>query len=159
MFYLFLKLLHIASVIIFLGNILTGLFWMRVAVKARDLKIISHSIKAVIRSDQIFNIPGLVMITTFGIFAAVVGKHPLLRTGWIFWSLILLTISGFVFGRKISPLQKKIYTLTSVPEENNFDWPYFRKVFIEWEKWVLVAFLMPVIAFILMILKVPAKTF
>src|SRR5215213_1194183 len=98
--YSYYKLLHIIAVILFLGNITTGLFWMRHAVKTKDLKIISHSIKGVIKSDRLFTIPGVIFIVTGGILSATYGHFPILKTGWIFYSLILFSISGIAFGWK-----------------------------------------------------------
>ena len=105
MYYTYFKLLHVLAVIIFLGNIITGLYWMHIAKKTKDLKIISHTVFGVIKSDRYFTIPGVVLITTFGIIAAVHGHIPLLRTGWIFWPIVLFSISGIAFMWKVAPLQ------------------------------------------------------
>jgi len=154
--YTFFKLIHLLAVVLFLGNITTGLFWMRIAVKSENLTIINHTIVGVIKSDRYFTIPGVIIITAAGILGAIYGHFPLLRTGWIFWSLVMFSISGIVFGWKVAPLQKKIYLLTSKPEDPaNFDWHNFRKVYIEWDIWGLVALLTPLAAFVMMILKIP----
>ena len=156
MAYSYLKLLHLVAVIIFLGNIITGLFWMHIAVKTKDLKIIAHSINGVIRSDRLFTIPGVVFIVVAGIFTAIFGNIPILRTGWIFWSIVLFSISGFVFGWKVAPLQRKIYKLSSAQTDpDNFDWFLLKKLYKEWEIWGLIALLTPVIALFMMVLKVP----
>ena len=155
MIYSYLKVLHVAAVIIFLGNILTGLFWMRFAVKTRDLKIINHTILGIIKSDRLFTIPGVILITTFGFSAAIVGSVPLIRTGWILWSIILFSISGIAFGYKVAPLQKKLLQLTIKPSAENFDWQTFNKEFKSWEIWGLIALVTPVLAFIMMVLKLP----
>jgi uncharacterized membrane protein len=105
--YLYYKLIHILAVVIFLGNIITGLYWMRMAVNTKDLKIISHTMKYLIKADRYFTIPGVVIITTFGLLAAISGHFPILHSGWILWSIILFTISGLAFGFKVAPLQKK----------------------------------------------------
>src|SRR6187397_1286256 len=111
--YSYLKLIHILAVMIFLGNIITGLFWMHIAVKTKDLKIIIFTIKGIRDADRYFTIPGVIVITTFGLLAAIFGHYPILRTGWIFWSIIMFSISGLSFMIKVAPLQKKIYDLTS----------------------------------------------
>ena len=112
--------------------------------------------KGVIKSDRLFTIPGVIVITAGGFMAAIYGNLPLLRTGWIFWSLILFSISGIAFGWKVAPLQRKIYNLTSNKETvNDFNWPGFKKVYLEWETWGLVALLTPVAALVMMVLKIP----
>src|SRR6476620_1982204 len=110
--YLFLKLIHILAVIMFIGNITTGLFWMRQANKTSNFSIISFTMKGVIASDRWFTIPGVIIITAAGFSAAIHGGLPLLRTGWIFWSLVLFTSSGLIFSLKVVPLQKKILQFT-----------------------------------------------
>lgn len=154
--YSYLKLIHIFSVMIFLGNIITGLFWMRIAVKTKDLKIITFTMKGIRDGDRYFTIPGVLVITAFGFFAAISGHHPILHTGWILWSIIMFSVSGLAFAFKVAPLQKKIYRLTLDKESStDFDWEYFNKLYLEWDIWGLIALLTPLAAFIMMTLKIP----
>ena len=154
--YTYLKLIHIFAVVIFFGNIITGLFWLRIAVKTGDLKIIAYTIATIIKLDRYFTIPGVIVITAFGILSAVSGQLPLLRTGWILWSIILFTISGLTFAFKVAPLQKKIYNLTADKQGvSDFDWTHFNTVYLEWDIWALVATLTPLAAFVMMTLKIP----
>ncbi|CAN5659484.1 hypothetical protein BH10BAC3_BH10BAC3_18590 [soil metagenome] len=154
--YSYLKLIHIIAVMIFLGNIITGLFWMRIAVKTKDLKIITFTMKGIRDSDRYFTIPGVILITAGGLLAAIFGHFPILHTGWIFWSIVFFSISGLAFAFKVAPLQKEIYYLTLNKETStDFNWKYFYKVYLEWDIWALVALLTPLTAFIMMTLKVP----
>ena len=154
--YSYLKLIHVFSVMIFLGNIITGLFWMRIAVKTKDLKIITFTMKGIRDGDRYFTIPGVLVITAFGFFAAISGHYPILHTGWILWSIIMFSISGLAFAFKVAPLQKKIYHLTLNKESSNdFDWNNFNKVYVEWDVWGLVALVTPLAAFVMMTLKIP----
>lgn len=156
MIYSLLKLLHVAAVILFLGNIITGHFWMHIALKTNDPKIILHTIKGVIRSDRLFTVPGVIFITAGGLVAAISGSIPILRTGWIFWSIILFSISGVVFSWKLAPLQKKIYNLLVNQEGlNDADWLFFNKVYLEWKIWAFLALALPTAALVMMILKIP----
>lgn len=154
--YSHLKLLHIVAVIIFLGNIFTGLFWMHIAVKTRDVKIIAHTIKGVIKSDRIFTAPGVLFITTFGFTAAIYGRLPILGTGWILWSIILFSISGISFAIKVAPLQKKILEMTLGRENSNdFNWVDFKTLYLKWELWDAFALITPLGALVMMTLKIP----
>jgi len=153
--YALLKLIHLLAVVIFLGNIITGLFWMRIAVKTRDLKIVHFTMKGIIAADRYFTIPGVVFIVAGGILAAILGHHPLLHTGWILWSIIMISISGLAFGFKVAPLQKKIYHLTLNKEASGFDWKNFDKVYLAWDIWGLIATLTPLAALGMMTLKIP----
>jgi len=137
---------------LFLGNITTGVFWMHIAVKTKDLKIIHHTIKGIIKSDRYFTVPGVFVIVLGGIIAAIKGHLPILQTGWIFWSLILFSISGLSFMFKVAPLQKRMYDLSL---NENFDWTNFHKAYSEWNFWGLIALLTPLGAFVMMVLKIP----
>ena len=154
--YFYLKLIHLIAVMLFLGNIITGLFWMHIAVKTKDLKIITFAMKGIIKADRYFTIPGVIIITAGGIMAAIYGHFPILRTGWIFWSIILFSISGLAFAFKVAPLQKKIYNLTLNKENStDFDWVKFDKAYLAWDIWGLIAVILPLAAFAMMTLKIP----
>ncbi len=156
MTYSYLKLVHLAAVIIFLGNIITGLFWMSFAVKTKDIKIINHTMKGIIKADRYFTIPGVIIVTAGGILAAVHAKLPILHTGWIFWSVVMFSASGLAFAIKLVPLQKKIYNLTFESDPvNGFDWTGFNKVYLAWDIWGLIALLTPLSALVMMVLKIP----
>ena len=74
--YLTLKLLHVVAVIIFLGNITTGLFWHAHAARTRDPKLLAHTMDGIIRSDRWFTLPGVVAIIVAGVALAVVRALP-----------------------------------------------------------------------------------
>ncbi|MBI5856465.1 MAG: DUF2269 family protein [Sphingobacteriales bacterium] len=152
--YLFLKLIHIIAVIVFLGNIFTGLFWMRQADKTNNLSVISFTMKNIIKSDRWFTVPGVIVITAGGISSALYAGIPLLRTGWIFWPIVLFTLSGIVFSWKLVPLQKRIYQFTANADITNFKWAAYRTMLVKWEAWGLAALLAPVAALVMMILKI-----
>lgn len=156
--YTYLKLLHIIAVIVFLGNIFTGLFWMKWAVKSKDLKIINHTINGIIRSDKFFTIPGVLVITLFGIMAAIYGHFPILGTPWILWSIICFSLSGLAFSFKVAPLQKKLSKITAPSLANSdFDWAKFHLTYLAWDVWGLIALILPIAALVMMVLKIPGN--
>lgn len=155
--YLLLKLLHIIAVIIFLGNITTGLFWMRRADRTGQPAFISFTMEGVIASDRWFTIPGVVIITAGGIAAAIEGGIPLLRTGWIFWSIVLFTLSGIIFMTRVVPLQKKIYSITRM-EAEKVDMTLYRSYLKQWEAWGIASLLTPLAAMVMMVLKIPLRS-
>jgi uncharacterized membrane protein len=152
------KLIHVFAVIVFMGNIYTGLFWMNRANKTRDLSIINHTMKNVILSDKYFTIPGVIIILVGGFGAALQNHLPLLKLGWIFYPIVLFSISGIAFSWKVAPLQKKIATVTK-DKHDDFDWVNYRKLYREWDMWGLVAIITPLIALAMMVLKLPALSF
>jgi len=151
--YLALKLLHIAAVIVFLGNITTGLFWHAHAARTRDPKLLAHTMDGIIRSDRWFTLPGVVVIIAAGVYLTVYGHFPLLRTPWILWTLVLFAISGAVFGARIAPLQRELRALAENGTRGRFDYEHYRALALRWEVWGAIALLTPVAGLALMVLK------
>lgn len=152
--YLLFKLLHVASVIAFLGNITTGLFWHAHAARTRDPKLLAHTMDGIIRSDRIFTVPGVIGIIVTGVFAAIHGNFPILRTGWILWTLILFTISGIIFMSRVVPIQRQLRSVAEDGAKSGaFDYARYHVLAIQWEIWGAAALLTPVGGLALMVLK------
>jgi len=81
--YLGLKLPARARGSAFLGNITTGVFWKANADRTRNPVVIANMLEGIIRADRLFTIPPIALILAGGIGAAIVGKYPILGTGWI----------------------------------------------------------------------------
>jgi uncharacterized membrane protein len=148
------KTLHLLAVVMFLGNIVTGLFWKAHADRTGEPRIIAHTLDGIIRSDRWFTIPGVVAIVTFGILAAILGRFPLLRTPWILQSIVLFTLSGLAFGAQVAPLQVKLRNLAqSAAAGGAWDEAQYRRLSRRWEIWGLLAVAAPLLAFALMVFK------
>jgi uncharacterized membrane protein len=154
--FLALKTLHVLAVALFLGNITTGLFWKAHADRTRDPRIIAHMLAGISGSDRLFTIPGVLLITVAGFGAAGIGHLPLLRTGWIFWSIVLFTASGLAFMLQVVPLQRTMTTLMRAGADSDTpDWDAYHALSRRWKLWGAVALLTPLAALVLMILKPP----
>ncbi len=152
--YLWLKLVHVVAVIAFLGNVATGLFWHAHAARTRDPRLLAHTMDGIIRSDRLFTIPGVTLIVLTGIAAAIVGKLPLLRTGWILWTIILFSISGLVFMLRVAPLQQQLRAMAGLAgPQGSFDYDPYRRLARRWEFWGAVALAAPLAGLVLMTLK------
>jgi uncharacterized membrane protein len=148
--YLVVKLSHIFSVVLFLGNIITGLFWHAHAARTRDPGLIAHAMGGIIRSDRMFTVPSVVVIIGSGVWLALLGGYPLLRTGWILWSLILFTISGVAFMVQVAPLQRRLLGLA---QSTPFQLEGYVSLSRRWEVWGAIALVTPLVAMALMVLK------
>ena len=152
--YLWLKLIHILAVVLFLGNIITGVFWHRHAARTRDPKILAHTAEGLTKSDRLFTIPGVLLIVLAGVAAAMQGNFPILRTPWILWTLILFSISGFAFMARVAPLQRKLHGLADAGAKGgSFDYAAYHRVANQWEFWGAIATLAPLVGLALMVLK------
>jgi len=152
--YLWMKVLHILAVVLFLGNIITGVFWHRHAARTRDPKLLAHTVEGLIKSDRLFTMPGVLVIIASGVYAAMQAGLPLLKTGWILWSLVLFAISGLLFMTQVAPLQRKLHTLAQAgAAKGSFDYDAYHRVAARWEFTGTIATLTPLIALGLMVLK------
>lgn len=152
--YIALKILHVAAVVIFLGNIVTGLLWKVHADETKDPVIIRHTLAGLIRADRWFTIPGVILIVISGVGAAVIGGLPLLGTRWILWGIILFTISGIAYMARVVPLQRQMLAVARAGvESGNFDRDRYRALSRSWNVWGTIALLTPALAMIAMIAK------
>lgn len=150
--YLGFKLIHVLAVVLFLGNITTGVFWKANADRTRNPAVIANMLEGIIRADRLFTIPPVIFILIGGFGAAIWGNYPILGTGWIFWSILLFTISGYAFGAHVAPLQRKMLALARSAGES-IDWAAYRALSHQWEIWGAIALVSPAIAAVLMVMK------
>jgi uncharacterized membrane protein len=152
MSYLIFKLIHVFAVIFFVGNIVIGVFWKNHGDKSGDVKIIAHTLRGIIKADKIFTMPAVAFLILAGFGAMGIGYLPF-ETGWIMWGFIMILISGAAFMAKVVPIQKK---LLKIAEAETFDKQLYDQVSKEWNLWGSIATIAPIIAVILMVLKIPA---
>jgi uncharacterized membrane protein len=153
MLYLALKALHIVSVVLFLGNIITGVFWKVHADLTGDLRARAQALDGIIKSDRWFTVPGVFLIIATGVTLALMAGYPLLRTFWIASSVALFGISGLAFGIAIGPLQKKLLANARAGLAGNWDENQYNGLSRSWAVWGAIATAAPLIALFLMVMK------
>lgn len=153
MSYLVWKFLHVGSVILFLGNITTGMFWGAHANRSRDFRLIASTFDGIILSDRVFTMPGVIVIVVSGVVAAITGGLPILGTGWILWGIVLFVVSGIVFGRVVAPLQRDIVQIAGSGNPDEQDWRTYEALYARWARWGLLAVLAPAAAVLIMVMK------
>jgi uncharacterized membrane protein len=153
MTYFLLKSLHIVSVVLFLGNIITGVFWKFHADRIGELRARAQALDGIIASDRWFTLPGVILIIATGVALALLAGFPLLRTAWIGWSLVLFGISGAVFSIFVAPLQKKLLANVRAGIAGTWNEPEYQKLSRSWEMWGAVATGAPLVALFLMVFK------
>ena len=152
--YLALKVIHLLAVIMFFGNIVTGLFWKLLADGSHDPMIIAHALRAIIRLDRWITLPSIVLIVAAGVAAAMAAHLPILGTFWISASIALFTVSGIAFGVWVAPLQARMRVLAEAgATSDSMDWEAYRRLSRRWEFWGAVATLAPAVALVLMVVK------
>ena len=152
--YLLLKTIHVLSVVLFLGNIITGLFWKAHADGTRDPKVQAHALAGVIRSDLYFTIPSVLAVIATGVALAISAGLPLLGTQWIAASLAAFGLSGVLFGAFLAPLQRRLL-IEARSAAAGAEWPSpaYRRMSRNWEIVGLIAIALPLGALALMVFK------
>jgi len=153
MLYLALKSLHVLSVMLFLGNIITGVFWKAHADRSGDLKVRARVLAGIIASDRLFTLPAVGLIIVTGVLNAGLAHMPLLGTPWIAWGLGLFLLSGMVFSMRVGPLQKKLLANVEAGISGNWDQAAYEKLSRGWQLWGAVATGAPLIVVFLMVFK------
>jgi uncharacterized membrane protein len=153
--YLFvLKLVHVSAVILFVGNMVTGLFWKAHGDRSRVPSIMAHTLDGIIRFDRFFTIPSVIVIVGSGVLMARAASLPLLGTAWILWSIILFTVSGIAFAWQVAPLQTRLHRLAREGgERGSLDVAAYRRLSLRWEVWGILALVTPLAAMALMVFK------
>lgn len=151
--YLVLKLVHVAAVIVFVGNITVGIFWKAFADRTHDPRIIAHTIAGIIGADRIFTIPAIFVLLIGGFGAAGIAQISILGTGWILWGIVLLIIAGMAFG-PVSRSQRELRNVASAgAASGTMDWQRYEAISKRWNFFGLIALVAPIIAVALMVLK------
>jgi uncharacterized membrane protein len=145
--YLILKLVHVAGVVLFLGNITVGVFWKQFADRTRNALLMASTMDGIIKADRVFTIPGAVILLAGGLGTALVGGIPILSTGWLLWGLIAFILSGVAFA-PLALTQRKLAVEAHAGDLREYD-----RLSKSWNFWGLIALGLPVVAFVLMILK------
>ena len=152
--YLLLKTLHVLAVVLFLGNIITGVFWKAHGDKTGDPRIMAHIMDGIIRSDQLFTVPGVALLTILGLAAAITGGLPILGTGWIWQGIVLLMIAGITFSTRLKPLQRDLRDIARKGATGGpWDQAAYARLSKQWAFWGAVALVTPLAAVFLMVLK------
>ena len=150
MLYLLLKTIHILAVVVFIGNITTGVMWKFHADRSGDPRLMAHALAGIIRSDRRFTVPGVILIVASGVPLAMVGGFPVLGTFWIWTALLLFSISGVLFGVWVGPAQRNLLQVAAAPQ---FDRQRYDRLSRTWAVSGFGALATPLAALALMVFK------
>lgn len=153
MAYLLLKSLHVLGVVLFLGNVITAVFWKRHADRSGDLAVRAQVLAGIIASDRLFTLPTVGVIIVTGIANALLVHLPIFGTPWIAWGLGLFLLAGLVFSMRVGPLQKKLLSNVEAGRSGDWDRAAYEKLSREWLAWGWVATGAPLIVVFLMVFK------
>ncbi len=108
--YLALKTLHLAGVVLFLGNIIVTGWWKVMADRTRNPAIVAFAQRQVTLTDWVFTFGGATLLGAGGYAGALLHDLPL-AAPWLAWGQALFVLSGLLWVGILIPLQIKLARL------------------------------------------------
>src|SRR5690606_24672891 len=142
-----LKTLHIVGVVLFLGNITTGIFWKLQADIGGNARAIAQAIEGILQADRWFTQPGATLILVTGLALTWVGGYPF-STFWIWGGLGLFVASAVIFKLAVEPAQRRMLAAIRNDDRETYQ--------AESRRWMwsgTIATLAPYLALVLMVTK------
>ena len=100
------KVLHVLSACLFLGNVIVSGTWAAFAERTRNYEVIAFSNRLVLITDLMFTLTGALLVVYTGSLMAhryVDAAAPL--QSWITWSYLLFGLSGLIWALVLVPIQ------------------------------------------------------
>ena len=100
------KVLHVLSACLFLGNVVVSGTWAFLAERTRNFEVISFSNRLVLITDLLFTLTGaLLVVYTGSLMSHRYDGVPLEAQAWITWSYVLFGLSGLIWALVLVPIQ------------------------------------------------------
>ena len=100
------KVLHVLSACLFLGNVVVSGTWAFLAERTRNFEVISFSNRLVLITDLMFTLTGaLLVVYTGSLMAHRYDGAPAASSAWITWSYLLFGLSGLIWALEMVPIQ------------------------------------------------------
>lgn len=145
--------LHIAGVVLSIGNFIVTAFWKIRADAQKDPTVIHHSVKNVMLADYLFTLPGTILILVSGLVMAVKADMPMGGFNWLTLSLILFGITGALWLFILIPVQRKmIQHSLKMMEKQEITADYQKSSFL-WAVVGVTATILPIVIMYFMIMK------
>ena len=103
--YLLLKSLHIAGVVVFLGNIVVTAWWKFQADRTRNPAIVAFAQRQVTLTDYVFTFGGAALLSATGIGNAVIHGIAYRQVYWMALGYWLFLASGVIWVAALIPIQ------------------------------------------------------
>ena len=100
------KVLHVLSACLFLGNVIVSGTWAFLAERTRNFEVISFSNRLVLITDGLFTLTGaLLVVYTGSLMSHRYDGASAAAQAWINWSYMLFGASGLIWALVLVPIQ------------------------------------------------------
>ncbi len=146
------RLIHIISATIFVGNIIVSGFWFYMANRTKKISVINFAARNTTIADVFITVPSGLLLVITGLILSV-GYGGIFGTGWLLVSVSLFGVSGLIWVVFLIGYQVKVFRLSGADSSTNQISKDITKILNKWYFWGLLATIMPLISLALMILK------
>jgi uncharacterized membrane protein len=151
-YYLF-KFLHVAGVILLVGNITVTAVWKVFADRTHDPSIVAFGQRMVTGTDLGLTLPGIALTMIGGYGALVEAGYGFPGPAWLIWGQVCFVVAGLIWLGVLVPIQFRqarmadtFKNLDTIPED-------YQKLARDWLIWGLIATVPMVAALYFMIAK------
>jgi uncharacterized membrane protein len=145
------KVLHVLSACLFLGNVVVSGTWAFMAERTRNFEVIAFSNRLVLITDLLFTLTGaLLVVYTGSLMAHRYNEAPAASQAWITWSYMLFGLSGLIWALVLVPIQLRQRVLLA---RHKAITPEYLKLSRIWQISGAVATVVPLPIVYLMIVK------
>lgn len=152
MLYLLLKFVHVIGAAVLLGTGAGIAFFMLLAYRSGDARVIAGVARIVVIADFLFTASAVVLQPITGAWMGHIAGYPLLR-GWIGWSILLYLVTG-AFWLPVVWMQMRMRDLAAeAVQQGTALPPLYYTLFRTWFAFGFPAFAAVIVIFWLMITK------
>lgn len=146
------KNIHIVSAIIFMGNILISAYWMYMARRKDEVKVLQFAVEIINLADFIFTIPSIILLFISGLlltnsFGGIFGAS------WVVVSLVLLAASGMVWLLFLLRYQFSMVKIAKSQKDSAQIKEEIKIILNKWFFWGIIALITPIFVLVLMLIK------
>jgi uncharacterized membrane protein len=111
-----LRFLHVASTVVFLGNITVTGTWKWYADQTGDAKVMAYAQRQLFWTDRVLLIPSIMVLVLSGYVSAMIQQLSIWSSPSLFAAQALFVGSGLLWNFKLRPLQlRQLGLIEAVP--------------------------------------------
>ena len=146
------KIVHMAGIVLFLGNIIVTGFWKVMADRTGNPAVIGFAQRLVTLTDWVFTLGGAILVLTGGFGMAAAAGYDL-YSGWLLWAQILFGVSGAIWVAILIPIQIWQDRLAHAFENGGEIPPIYWRLNRQWYIWGVLATVIPLANLYVMVAK------
>ncbi len=145
--------IHIASAVVFLGNLITAAFWKTRSDRSGSPEVQAHTSRLLLHADLAFTGPGIAGLLVTGIWMVGLTGWRRFEEPWLAASFIMLVVTAIIWLAALLPLQLRMARMSQLRSGGATDEAGYRKASKMWAGLGGIATLLPTVTLFLMVFK------